>query len=107
MTGDSDNYGIDEGTKLALKVMGAMHNDTTAALEGVLRNFCIEARRRQAIIALTQRKITMHADSETLHHPIVYVRDLTHTAHEVEDWLDAHYDGDWRDYTTRFNQAGF
>lgn len=98
---------IDEGTKFAVQIMSAMHNDTTAALEGVIRNFCIEARRRQAIIALTQEKITRHADSETLHHPIVYVRDLMHTAFEVEEWLQAHYDGDWRDYTTPFNRAGF
>lgn len=107
MTEDNDSYEIDEGTKFAVQVMGAMHSGTTAALEGVIRNFCIEARTRQALIALTHEKILDLTNSDTLYHPYKYAEALVHRTHEVEEWLQAHYDGDWRDYTTHFNRAGF
>lgn len=98
---------IDEGTKFAVQIMSAMHNGTTEALEGVIRDFCIESRTRQALLWLIRDKIIELANEDVLVHPKKYTQALLPLQADVDAWLEAHYDGDWRDYTTPFNRAGF
>lgn len=63
---------IDEGTKFAVQIMSAMHNGTTDALEGVIRDFCIESRTRQALLWLIRDKIIELANEDVLVHPKKY-----------------------------------
>ena len=91
-----------EDAKFMITLMGAMHNGTTQALEGVLHNQTIQGREHEARFHLLQDAILDAMSSEFILSPAVVVnRRFEAIRHEnVLEWLEEHYGPNWRDYAT-------
>ena len=80
---------VPEDVKFVVQLMGAMHNDTLDATDGVMRNLTIQGRQNEARYELLMEAImTAMSDDYILSQAVVINRCFEAVAgHRVNQWL--------------------